>query len=134
MALSRGELQVLWSTAATLSVTNGTTSTSDAMTLTTAGFNGHLQLQANNDGTPASGDTIDFFIAYTVGDPGGSGADVFDSTLHAKYLGTANTFAEDPAIFSVPLPVAAKAFKILAKNNATANEITVSAAVYETRG
>lgn len=68
MASSRVETQITWSSANSVSVAAGATSTSDAFTFNVEDWDAALQLSADNDGTPASGDTVTFSVAFTAGD------------------------------------------------------------------
>lgn len=134
MPSSRNETQITWSAASSLSVSAASTQTSDAFTFNIEDWDAMVQLSADNNGTPASGDTVDFYIAYTAGDIlGDTGAD-YDTTEHATWLAridtvSANTPGEDPGRISVPIQTAASGFKIIAKNNAASNGITVRARV-----
>lgn len=134
MASSRNETQITWSSASSLSVSSGTTSTSDAFTFNVEDWDAALQLSADNDGTPASGDTVTFSVAYTNGDILGDSGSDYDTTEHATYLATldtvaANTPGEDPARLTVPINTAALGFKVVAKNNSAGRAITVRARV-----
>lgn len=134
MASSRSETQITWSSASSLSVSSGSTSTSDAFTFNAEDWDAVVQLSADNDGTPASGDTVDFYIAYTSGDILGDSGSDYDTTEHAQWLAridtvAANTPGEDPGRLTVPIQTAALGFKIIAKNNSAGRAITVRARV-----
>ncbi len=133
MAVSKGSTQVTWSASSSVSVSSGTTATSDAMTFASDSFDGMITCKADNGGTPASGDTVDFYILYTTGDPDGASTDEYDAadTLHGTFLCQLDTNTTDPAQRTVQIPVSAKGFKIYASNNASSNSITVSAELYE---
>lgn len=134
MAYSRGEVQVTWETNQnSYQLPGEEVRTSNAMTFTTGAVGGELEIQANNTTTPAAGDYVDFRILYTCGDPGGAGADVYDTPGHGQILGRCDTFVEDSAIQTVKIPVAAKGFKIYVESGSSANDIVVSAALYELR-
>ena len=55
--------------------------------------------------TPASGDTVDFYILYTTGDPDGAATDEYDTVAHAMHVTTLDTNSEDPARKTVEIPV-----------------------------
>lgn len=134
MASSRNESQITWSSANSVSVAAGATSTSDAFTFNVEDWDAALQLSADNDGTPATGDTVTFSVAYTSGDILGDSGSDYDTTEHATYLTTldtvsANTPGEDPARKTVPLSTGPLGFKIVAKNNSAGRAITVRARV-----
>jgi hypothetical protein len=134
MASSRNEAQITWSAASSQSCTAATTYTSDAFTFNIEDWDGVVQLSADNNGTPATGDTVDFYIAYTSGDILGDSGSDYDTTEHAQFLTrldtvAANTPGEDPARATVSIHTGALGFKIVAKNNAASNAITVRARV-----
>lgn len=134
MASSRSETQITWSSASSKSVSSATTETSDAFTFNVEDWDGVVQLSADNDGTPAAGDTVSFFIAYTSGDILGDSGSDYDTTEHATFLAlldtvAANTPGEDPARVTVPIHTGALGFKIIAKNNSAGRAITVRARV-----
>lgn len=138
--MTRNETQITWSAASSKSVAFGATDTSDTFSFTTNCWDASIQLSADNDGTPASGDTVEFRILYTGGDILGDSGDDFDTTEHATLLAVLDTFStntpgEDPARLTVPLPtVAAKGFRILASNKSAGRAITVRARVVEMVG
>ena len=134
MASSRNETQITWSAASSLSVSSAATSTSDAFTFNIEDWDAVVQLSADNDGTPASGDTVDFYVAYTSGDILGDSGSDYDTTEHATWVArldtvAANTPGEDPARVTVPINTAALGLKIVAKNNSAGRAITVRARV-----
>jgi hypothetical protein len=134
MASSRVETQITWAAASSISVTAAATQTSDAFTFNAEDWDAALQINVDNNGTPAAGDTVDVWVAYTSGDIlGDSGAD-YDTTEHATFVArldtvAANTPGEDPARVTVPLMTAPGGFKVIVKNNAASNGITVRARV-----
>jgi len=138
MASSRNEAQITWSSASSKSVAAGTTEISDEFLFHVEDWNAVVQLYADNSGTPASGDTIDFSIAFTTGDILGDSGNDYDTTEHALPLTKLNTYStdtpgEDPAMFTVPIETVALGFKIIAKSNAASNSITVRARVVTRR-
>lgn len=140
MAITHNEVQVQWSAANSKSISSGSNSTSDAVAIDATAIGATITLKADNDGTPASGDTVDFFILYCNGDPDGTGSDEYDSVEHATFLARLNTYStdtpgEDPAQITVPIDSNAETgFKVYAVNNSGGRAITVSAAMGETRG
>jgi hypothetical protein len=127
MALSRNATQILWASAVTKTVSsNSATTTSDAFTFDSTDVAALITLYASTAGTPATGDTIDFYIAWSTGDAlGAGGADTFDATEHAQFLCRLDNYATDtpgeqPAQRTIPIPVAAKSFKIIAVTSAAA--------------
>lgn len=134
MAISRQEKQITWSAANSLSIAAGGTGTSDAFAFDADAFQASISFKADNNGTPASGDTVDFYLLWTSGDPDGAGADEYDGTnsAHAYLLGRIDTNAQDPAQRTVDIPASPKGGKVHAKNNSGGRAITVSATIYET--
>lgn len=128
--VGNNEIQVKWSAADSLSIGLGSNATSDAFAFSATGSFAHIQLKAKNDGTPAVGDTVEFYLLLACGDPDGSGADEYDTIEHALPLGTLNTNSEDPAIRTVNCPMV-KGGKLYAKNNSAGRAITVSACILE---
>lgn len=131
MAVSKNELQVQWSSSNSTSVASGGNATSDVATFDATTFTASIQLKADNDGTPASGDTVDFYILFTTGDPDGTGSDEYDTTGAAHFLTQLDTNSEDPQIKTIGPIIVPKACKIYAENNSGGRAITVSAAIYE---
>jgi hypothetical protein len=119
MASSRNEQQVTWSSGST-SVTlssNNTRSTSDAMTFNVEDWDADLILYADNAGTPASGDTVDFYIHYSAGDLNADAADDYATAEHAEFLCRLDTYAtntpgEDPAAKVIPIRATSGKFKV----------------------
>ena len=111
MALTRNELQVTWSSAASVTLNTANLTWSDAITFDATDVAGGVVVSADNQGTPASGDTMEVWAAYTAGDVLGDTGDDYATDEHATYLGTLDTYAsntpgEDPARKAIPLDVA----------------------------
>lgn len=137
MAITRTETQITWDTGSnSKSVSASSNGTSDAMSVDASCIAAQLHLYADNAGTPAAGDTVDFYLVQTGGDPIGTGSDVYDSThaSHAVPLGRIDTNAGDPAQITVPLPLPQKAFKVYAVNNDAGSAATVGGTITELRG
>lgn len=130
ITLVNNEIQILWSTANSLSIAAGANATSDVFAFSANGSFAHIQIKAKNDGTPAAGDTVDFFLLLTCGDPDGAGADEYDTVGHAIPLGTLDTDAEDPALRTVNCPMVLGG-RLYAVNNSAGRAITVSACILE---
>ena len=131
MAIANNELQILWATASSKSVAAGASETSDAIAFSATCFDAMITLKADNAGTPASGDTVDFYALPTCGDPDGAGADEYPSDENdGTFLVRLDTNANDPAVSTVSISVA-KGVKILASSNAASNAIVVSACINE---
>ncbi len=122
MASSRNETQITWSSASSVSLNSNSAFTSDAFTYNAEDWAAELQVRADNSGTPASGDTVDVYIAYTAGDILGDTGSDYDTTEHAEFLCRLDTYAtntpgEDPACKTVPIRTGALGFKIIAQAN-----------------
>jgi len=136
MAITHNATDVTWPTAAnSATITFGSNATSEEFNLDDTCVAAQVQLKADNSGTPASGDTIDFYLLQTLGDPDAAepGTDEFDTTGHAVFLKRIDTNTADPSIATVPLPIPNKGCKIYAVSGAASNSIVVSATVLEQR-
>ncbi len=134
MTIANAEIQVTWSSSNSVSVSSGSNSTSDAHNISATAIDLSVELKADNDGTPASGDTVDFYVLPTVGDPDGASSDEYATAGHAIFLARLDTNTEDPAITVARLNPTVKSVKIRAVNNSAGRAITVSAALYEKTG
>lgn len=115
MAIGRTELQVLWSATAyfDLATANSWVQTSDAMTQATATIKALITCKADQTtGTPASGDTVDFYAQLSLGDPDGASTAEYDTDGHDIYLGQVDLNTDDPGIFTVEFPAPVLSFKI----------------------
>ena len=128
--LANNEVQVKWSAADSQSIAATGNATSDVFAFSTNGSFAHIQIKADNEGIPAAGDTVSFFLLLTCGDPDGAGADEYDTVGHAIPLGTLDTNAEDPALRTVNCPMV-KGGRLYAVNNSAGRAITVSACILE---
>ena len=120
MALTRNEQQVLWSTASSITLSDNNAYLSDAITFDATDIAGALQVYADNQGTPASGDTVSFYAAYTTGDILGDSSNGYDTTEHAQFLGILDTYAtntpgEDPACKTLSISTVPKGMKLIAQ-------------------
>lgn len=135
MASSRNETGITWSSAAYIDITSGSNATSDAFTFNVEDWDAALTLHADNQGTPASGDTVDVYVEWTSGSVDGSAGDDYDTPKGAQWVARLNTYStdsdgEDPQQKTVALGVmAAKAFKLYAKNNSGGRTIRLRAEV-----
>jgi hypothetical protein len=95
MAL-HNDVPVTWGSAATITVNSATVQVSDEITLNDYAIGLNITMNANNQGSPASGDTAIFRIHWST-----DGTN-FDTNEHAQFLATLDTYAtnspgEDPA-------------------------------------
>lgn len=130
MASSRVSTAIVWSSTASVTLNSASVFTSDAFAYDVEDWQASIQVNADNSGTPASGDYVDVYISYTSGDVLGDSANDYDSTEHALYLGRLNTYStdtpgEDPARATYPLDCAPLGFKLLLQspNAATRNVV-----------
>lgn len=113
MASSINGTVITWSSASSVTVASSTPVWSDAVTLSAEDWDGSIQINADNAGTPASGDTCDVYVAWSNGDVLGDSGDDFDTVEHAEYVGRLDTYAtntpgEDPARRTWTLGVSGK--------------------------
>lgn len=125
---TRNNTTVQWSGSGSSAVTAGSQVTSDAFTFNADDWKADVQLSANNGGTPASGDTVTWQVAYS------QDSTTYDTVEHAAFLTLLDTYStntpgENPAVFSLPLRTAPKSLKLIAKNNSAGRTITVSAII-----
>lgn len=133
MAITHNEVQITWAAANSKAVTTATAAESDVVTMDTTAVDATLHLKASHGATPGAGDDLQWYIKYTGGDPDGTGADEYDSNNYAQLLAVVELDVDDPALISVPINPAVKAFKLRAYN-AAGETITVSATMTEVRG
>lgn len=122
---------VQWSASGSVSLTSNTTRVaSDAVTVHADAVEGAIQVKADNAGTPASGDTIDLWVVWSV-----DGTN-YDTEEHAQFLGRLDTYGsndpgEDPAVKTFSLRVNAKQkFKLLSRGNQAASRNQTITATY----
>lgn len=127
---SRVDTAITFSSAASVTISSATVVTSDAFTFNVDDWDGEVMVSANNQGTPASGDVCDVYIAYTAGDVLGDTGDDFATTKSAEFLFRLDTFStnptgENPARKSMRVRTGAKGFKLLfsCPNAATRNMV-----------
>lgn len=139
MAITRNQSQVTWSSASTLSVTSATEVVSDVITLDATCVSLAITVSADNAGTPASGDTAVWRIQWSTGDVLANTGDDYDTSEHAQYLTTLDTYStntpgEDPARRTIIVDVVAQKFKLAVTcANAATRNVTVAARIEEQR-
>lgn len=128
---NKTETQIEWSSADTKSVSAAGSETSDAHTLQSDTVQAWLKIQADNAGTPASGDDLDVYVQYG-GDPDADTTEEYDN--QGDYFCTLDTYTDDPAVRVVEfVPIPGETLKITAANGASSNSITVGLTVIERR-
>lgn len=117
MPSSRNESQITWSAASSITLNSSSRQDSDAVSFNVEDWEAAIQVSADNQGTPASGDHVDVYVKWTTGDVLGDSGDDYDTDEHAEYLGRLNTYStntpgEDPARRTWQIPTSAKGFKL----------------------
>lgn len=134
MAISRQENQITWSAASSVSVTSGSTQTSDTITIDDTAVDATVVFKVDNSTAAAADDIIYFWLQESNGDPDGAGADEFTTNGHSRLLWIGNTSTEDPAISpAITINSNNKSCRIRAEGATagTTNAITVSGTIYE---
>jgi hypothetical protein len=112
------ETQVQWAASGSKTVSANTIQWSDAIVLNVDDWDGSLQVNADNAGTPASGDTCQVFVGWSNGDILANSGNDYDSDEHSEWVMTLDTYAsntpgEDPARKTVPIELSGKsAFRV----------------------
>lgn len=132
MAVSQNGIQIQFAGANFDSVAFGANSTSDEFNLAKDAYQAQITLKVDNDGTPAAGDTMDFFLILTSGDPDGTGADEFDTVGVSLFLAQLDTNDADPTIKTIQIPTGSKGGKLHIVNNSGGRAITGSAEIFQT--
>ena len=139
MAITRTQTQVQWTSANTKSITSATEVVSDVVTLDPTCVSLAITVSADNAGTPASGDTAVWRIQWSTGDVLADTGDDYDTSEHAQYLTTLDTYStntpgEDPARRTIIVDVVAQKFKLAVTcANAATRNVTVAARIEEQR-
>lgn len=129
MASSRVSTAITWSSSASVTISSATAVASDAFTFNVEDWDAAIEVNADNSSTPASGDYVDVFVAYTAGDVLGDSGNDYDTVKHATPLGRLNTYSteggEDPARATFPILGAPLGFQLIlsAPNAGTRNVV-----------
>jgi len=136
MAITRAQNQVKWAAANSLSVGAGLNANSDLITFDPSATAASITLKVVNGGTPAAGDTVDFYLRYSSGDPDADPDVAIEhasaDSAHAEFLGridvgVVGTNLRDAGIRAVPQNA------ILYVESNAASAVTVSAIIEEQR-
>lgn len=97
MAVTRSEVSVnMGSGTAELTITNSATwNLSDAFQLAAGDWQGKIQLWSDNQGTPASGDTVEWRLLATLGSVDGSAGDDYVNADNGKFIALHDTYNND---------------------------------------
>jgi hypothetical protein len=128
MAFSQTTSQIAWGGSNTNTIASGNTANSDDFTASTSNVGAEAQLYAKHSGTPASGDTIDFYLQRK-GDPDQDATSEYDN--QGDYIGTVDTNSDDPAKKTIPLGLMqGQTYRVTATNNGGSG-ITVGVRITE---
>lgn len=139
MAITRAQTQVTWASASNKTVNSATEVVSDVFTLDASCVAVAIQLSADNQSTPSSGDTAVWRIQWTTGDILGDTGDDYDTSEHAQFLAVldtvaANTPGEDPVRRTVLVEPVTQKFKLACTcANAATRNVIIAARVEEMR-
>lgn len=139
MAITRVQTQVTWAAAASTTLSITSIVVSDAITVDPSCVALSIQLSADNAGTPASGDTVEFRIRWSAGDVLGDTGNDYDTAEHSQFLALLDTYAtntpgEDPARRTYNIPLVSQSFQITAQGaQSNLRNIVVRARVEEQR-
>ena len=111
MASSKNQQQVLWSAASSITLNSATRQDSDEIAFHVEDLSAAIQVSADNQGTPASGDVVRVYAKWTTGDVLGDSGNDYDTSEHAELIAVLDTFStntpgEDPARKTVSIDVA----------------------------
>jgi hypothetical protein len=115
MASSIQQTQVTWSGSNSVTINSTAVARSDTVLINAEDWDASLQVTADNQGTPASGDTCEVYIEWS-----SDGGTTWDTYEYSTFLGVLNTYpndtpGEDPARRTFNLPVSGKsAFRVVA--------------------
>lgn len=139
MALTRTQTQITWSAEDGVIVSDANEVVSDEFTVDDTTVMLSLQLIAFTIASPVAGDTAVFRIQWSVGDSTGAVGNDYDTSEHAQYLATLDTYAantpgENPARRTVEIMPVGKYFKIAVTcANAAARNVSIRARADEQR-
>jgi hypothetical protein len=129
MAITEADKQIKWAAANTKSVAAGATDASDSETSSASEVMFAGVAKVDNAGTPAAGDTYDFYVLKTFGDPDADpdSADEYPSPSQREFLCQLDTNATDPCVGNVQFSlVGVQGYKFEVDSNAGTNSGTVS--------
>lgn len=130
MALAHNEIQVTWSSSNSVSISGGGSNNSDSATLSANAIQSQIEVKADHSGTPSAGDTVDFYVLESLGDPDGSSSVEFATNNHGTFVATLDLVDDDPALRVTELPLPSAHVLVRAVNNSS-ESVTVSATILE---
>lgn len=130
MASSRVFTPITWSSVASVTLSSSTVVASDHFGFNPSDWQAALQVHADNQSAPVSGDWVDIWVAYTEGDILNDSSYSGETSEHATFAMRLNTYASDPigadpCRRTVPIDVENYGFRLLAiaQNAATRNMV-----------
>lgn len=129
MAVTRSEISInMASGTAERTVSDANWALSDAFAVAAGDWDVHLMLWSDNQGTPASGDTVEWRLLASLGSVDGSAGDDYVNVDNGMFLDLHDTYNNDDGngvVFSVVGPISAtpEYYKLAVKavNGATRN-------------
>ena len=124
---------VQWGAVDSKSVALSTVENADDYTFDVTCVQAVIQLKVDNAGTPADGDTVDFYASLK-GDPDNDASDEYDTV--GNFLTTLDTYATsggtDPCVKSMAFyPLPGQIYRFIADNQSAASAMTVSMQITE---
>jgi hypothetical protein len=119
MASTKNETQVQFSSTNEITINNTSWNLSDPVALNVEDWDAELLMWADNQGTPASGDTVEVRVLYTNGSVDGSAGDDYVNQDNGEYMALLDTYNNDDGngvvLSSVPLRTCPDGFKLAVK-------------------
>ena len=129
MTITKEQIQVLWSGNPTTTLAANAQATSDALLIDAAAGGGSISVYASHSGTAATGDTVNFKILYTNGDPlnVSDGTDVYDTAPNAAVQKALVLSDSDPAQATFEILPHVKGIRIWAEGRQGSGTVTIAA-------
>jgi hypothetical protein len=89
MASSNNTTALAWSAVSSVALNSAAQVDADAIVFGVEDWDGAVTINANNGGTPASGDVVNVYAKWMVD------GTTYDTTEHAEYLGQLDTYPTD---------------------------------------
>ena len=131
MAIAQNGIQIYWNENYSFLIPASTNKMSDIFSFSETTVQASVEVKANTGGTPASGDTVEFYLLATIGNPDNVSDIEYASTDHGIFLATLDTNTDNPAVKIITIPMPLLGGIIYAKSNASANSITISTIILE---
>lgn len=119
MASTKNETVVNFSSSAEITLNDNNWHVSDAVAFNVEDWDAEILAWADNQGTPASGDTVDVRVLYTNGNVDGVAGDDYVNQDNGEFLALLDTYNNDDGngvvLSSVPLRTCPDGFKLAVK-------------------